>query len=962
MRKISTLALAIASCLSAHTAMAQTQNAENIQTAEKKVERIEITGSRIKGVDLEGTQPLVVITADDIKNSGASNLYELLKDVGQLRGGSGTFSPSESGAGSNDTPAGQAAASLRGLGPSSTLTLVNGRRVAASSFAAGTENFVDINSIPVAAIERIEILATGASAIYGADAVAGVINYVLKKDFDGAEINVNYGNSTASSDEGKTGFNLIWGTSDDNSSLTAFLDLYDRKDFAYSDRTQTAETWSLSTRGQYASVRYTTSDYKDPTSGEYVGFADPACPAELKIVTDPAYGDTACGYNPNKDMLLNPALKSVSGGLMYSLNTGNVRWFNELFVSQTESMAQSTPANFTNLQDQSNWLYAAYNNPFIQDNDELASLIYPIRTTSPNGQTRVQVAEIRGRFLAPRRIDNTTTAYRFVSGLQGEVGDFEWETAVTYSRSESEQTAVSGIYNRYKFNAALFGELCSNGDTNCSPSTGGLWFNPFGGQSGNEQVLALIGESPRREGKSEVLGIDLRLNGDLFELPAGTVASAFGAEFRQEKLTDTPDLIAQSRFDRDYLVDVIGFGSSKAKADRDQAAVFAELFVPLTTELDLQLAGRFDKYDDFGSSFNPKIGLTWRPTDNLVFRGSAATSFRAPSLTQGGVELRTTSTTARCLPEFAAIYCGGDIGGEITPNTLEFGNKDLQAEEAKSISAGFAWSLTETATFTADYWQFDHEKTIGTDLESTLLKTLNDPTLRFCGLVPADKVGISYTQQMCTALGLESGFTQPLDQVLANWQQVDSRARSLPLFRDHILLLENTGNQQTKGIDFTYSQSIDSSVGRFRVTADVTKLMSFSRERGAFSSTEQLAGSFRYPKILAGLKLKWDGDQWFSGLAVNYTSDYQDEIALLDPADIDRLAEQGVDIDRRIPAWSKVNANLGYEFNKHLTVTLNIDNLLDRDPPFVYGRYKDVDLLNHDVLGRNYRLQASYKF
>lgn len=960
MHKISAIALAVAGCFFSHAVFAQ--NTGSAADAEKKVERIEVTGSRIKGVDLEGTQPLVVISAEDIKNSGASNVYDLLKDIGQLRGGSGTFSTSESGAASNDTPAGQAAASLRGLGPSSTLTLVNGRRIAASSFAAGTENFVDINSIPVAAIERVEILATGASAIYGADAVAGVINYVLKKDYDGAEINLNYGNSTASSDEGKTGLNLIWGSTDDNSSLTAFLDFFDRKDFAYSDRDQTAETWSLSTRGQFASVRYTTSDYVDPNSGEYVGFADPACPAQLKIVTDPEFGDTACGYNPNQDLLLNPALKSVSGGFMYRQKLGQVSWFNEVFASRTESMAQSTPANFTNLQDQSTWLYAAYNNPFIQDNDSLASLIYPIRTTSPNGQTRVQVAEIRGRFLAPRQIDNTTTAYRLVSGLQGEVGDFEWESAVTYSRSASEQIAVSGIYNRYKFNAALFGELCNNGATNCSPSTGGLWFNPFGGQTGNEQVLALISEAPRRDGRSEVLGIDLRLNGDLFELPAGTVASAFGAEFRQEKLSDTPDLIAQSRFDRDYLVDVIGFGSSKASAKRDQAAVFGELFVPISTGVDLQLAGRFDKYDDFGSSFNPKIGLTWRPTDDFVLRGSAATSFRAPSLTQGGVELRTTSTTARCLPEFAAIYCGGDIGGEITPNTLEFGNKALQAEEATSFSAGFAWSLTDNTNLTVDYWQFDHEKTIGTDLESVLLKTLSDPSLRFCGLVPADKIGISFTQQMCTALGLQSGFTQPLDQVLANWKQVDSRARSLPLFRDHILLLENTGNQQTKGVDFTYSQSIDTDYGRFRLSSDVTKLMSFSRERGAFAAEEQLAGSFRYPKLLAGLKLKWDGDQWFGGLGVHYTSDYQDEIALLDPADIARLAAQGIDVDRRIPSWSKVNANLGYELNTHLTITLNIDNLLDRDPPFVYGRYKDVDLLNHDVLGRNYRLQASYRF
>ena len=959
MFKVSALTLAVASSLFSHAVIADTKQDPN--SGEGTVERVEITGSRLKGVDLEGTQPLVVLSEEDIKNSGASNVYELLKDLGQLRGGSGTFSTSESGAGSNDTPAGQAAASLRGLGPSSTLTLINGRRMAASSFAAGTENFVDINSIPMAAIERVEILATGASAIYGADAVAGVINYVLKKDFQGAEANLHYGDSTAGTDESKKGINLIFGRDFDKANLTAFVDLYDRNRFAYSDREQTASTWSLSTRGQYASVRHTTSNFRDPVSREFVGFPDPACPAELIVVTDPQFGDKACGYNPNQHMLFSPALESASAGFIYTQQVGEIEWFNEAFFSRTESMAQSTPANFANLQDQSTWLAAAYNNPFIRNNTQLANLIFPIRTNSPNGQ-RVQVAEIRGRFLAPRQLEITTDAYRIVSGLKGELGQFGWEAALNYARSNSSQTAVSGIYNRYQFNAALFGELCADGTTSCSPTTGGLWFNPFGGQTGNDQVLGLMQARPTREGRSEVIAADLRLNGDLWQLPAGAVASAFGLELRQEQLSDQPDAMAQSRFDQNYLVDVIGFGSSKAEAKRDQAAIYGELFVPIVTGLDLQLAGRLDHYQGFGESFNPKIGLTWRPHDSLVLRASAATSFRAPSLTQGGVELRTTSSTARCLPEFAAIYCGGDSGGELTPNTLELGNTNLAAEEATSYSAGFGWSPTDNITMSLDYWQFDHEKTISTDLEAVLLKTLSDPSLRFCGLVPADKVGISFTQAMCTALNLQSGFTQPLDQVLANWQRVDRRARSLPLFRDHILQLENTGNQQTKGIDLTFDHRMDTKFGRIKFSTDVTKLMSFVKERGAFAQAEQLAGSFRYPKLLASMKLNWDGEQWFGGISVHYTSDYADEISLLDPADIRKLAAQGIQEDRRIPAWTKINAQLGFDVNEQLTLSLNLDNLFDREPPFVYGRYKDVDLINHDVLGRSFRLQASYRF
>lgn len=141
MFKPSMLSLAVAACCFSVSAQTETT------TENDSIEKIEVTGSRLKGVDLEGAQPLVVISSEDIKKSGANTIFDLLKDVGQLRGGDGTFSTSESGATSTSTPAGQAAASLRGLGPASTLTLINGRRVAASSFAAGTQNFVDVNKL-----------------------------------------------------------------------------------------------------------------------------------------------------------------------------------------------------------------------------------------------------------------------------------------------------------------------------------------------------------------------------------------------------------------------------------------------------------------------------------------------------------------------------------------------------------------------------------------------------------------------------------------------------------------------------------------------------------------------------------------------------------------------------------------------------------------------------------------------
>lgn len=945
MKRYAPLSLAIATALAIVLPASAQQTSDLPLTDEKQVERIEVTGSRIRGVDLEGSQPLVVISADDIKNSGASTIYDLLKDVGQLRGGSGTFSTSESGTTSNATPVGQAAASLRGLGPSSTLTLVNGRRIAASSFAAGTENFVDINSIPIAAIERIEILATGASAIYGADAVAGVINYILRDDYQGGEANISYGNSTASSDEGKINLNLIYGMDIGNGNLTVFADYFNRNSFAYADRAITKEALNIFYTGLSPSIHFSAAE-------DGWGFADPACPTAL--VWEDSFGDGRCGYNPNENLLINPALETASTGFILNKQLNNVTLFADAFASRTKSNTVNSPAILANLDDSSSRVFTSINNPGIQNNPELLALL------------RDDIARVRfrSRFSAPREIENTTTSARLVTGLRGELANFEWESALLYSRSESEQQAVSGIYNRYKLDAALNGRLCTDGQTNCSPDNGGIWFNPFGEQTGNAQALTIMEQFPDRKGRSEVAGIDLRLNGDLFELPAGMLASAFGMEYRQEKISDQPSDNAKARFDRDYIVDVIGFGSTAASAKRKQYAAFAEFFVPVTSNIDLQLAGRYDHFDDFGSTFNPKVGATWRPVEELVLRASWATSFRAPSLTQAGTELRTTSTRARCLEQYASIFCGANAGGEINPNTLELGNAALQAEESTSVNAGFAWSPSQNITITADYWQFDHRKVIGTDLESMFMRALDDSSVRFCGLVPADKVGLSFDDWFCDDLGLASGFSGDLAALVAEYRDLPWVSGSDPILgRDHILLLENTGNQKTKGLDFTYRHSVNTDLGRFTLTADVTRLFSYTRERTFFAGVEQLADSFRYPKNLASLRLRWSNEQWFGGISMNYTSGYQDEIRLLDEVDQDFIQNQlGISLDRRVPSWTKVNANFGLDVTKNLALTFNIDNLFDRDPPYVFGRGRNVDFVNHDALGRNYRLLASYSF
>jgi len=942
---------------------------ESEQSSEQKDNKVTVTGTQIKGVDLADAQPLLTITAEDIRNTNATSISDLLKDVGVFRGGEGSFNTSTSGALSTSTPAGMAAATLRGLGASSTLTLINGRRIAASSFAAGNVNFVDVNSIPLSAIERIEVLATGASASYGADAVAGVVNYILKKDYDGAELSLNYGNSTASSNESKSSITFTYGNNSHDSNFLFTLDYFERDGFSYADREQTATTFFPVFSGGIYSSAY----WRDTTSG--FSEVDPACPSD-QVFFDPVYGDAFCAFDPNPYFNVSAPVETFSSSLSFRKDISDqTTWFSYLLLSQKESEAQSSPNRFRGLNDSPNTAFVSVDNPgFLATPQSFQDLV-----DQSNGDFR-----IRGRFLAPRRIGIETDTLHFVTGFEGSINEWDWESALTYSKNESTQKALEGIYNRFTFNAALMGELCSDGSTNCTPGVDGLWFNPFNGQTGNEAVLGLMEESVTRTGTSEALGVDLKFSGVLGQLNGHSIAMATGIEFRHEKIEDNPDDFAVANEANDYIPAVLGFGSSRVSAERDQYAVFSEVIIPLSDSFQLQLAGRYDHYDNFGGDFNPKVGFKWGPSDNFVFRGSWATSFRAPSLSQAGVELRTTSFTADCIAEISE-FCAGQatVGGF----SLEYGNPDLKPETSESISYGFVWSITDDITVTADAWQFTHEDIIDVDFEGAIVQALNDPeNFAYCGSVPNGQLGIVIDSEWCGYYGLPDGenlSAQVLEDSIAD---AAFFGNGDALGTNSTFQLSNVGEQTVSGFDFTYTQTLRTeSIGRFTLLFDSTYLAEFDRNRSALSSTENLAGTFRYPRIIASLKLKWSYDDYFASAAANYTHHYYDEVGLLgrrnapgesyDPSDsnydpydaLDYIAEnQGEEAvparNREVPSWTVINAKFGVDLTDDSTLTFGVNNLFDRHAPLVYGRYLNADMLNHDVMGRYYRISYIQRF
>lgn len=932
--------------------------AEQQQTENK----VTITGTQIKGVDLVNAQPLKVISSDDIKNSNATSISELLQDLGVFRGGEGSFNTSTSGALSTSTPAGMAAATLRGLGASSTLTLVNGRRIAASSFAAGNVNFVDVNAIPLAAIERIEVLATGASAIYGADAVAGVVNYILKSDFDGVEVSASYGNSAQSSNESKKSLSFTFGHNTDSSNLLVTLDYYDRDDFTFGDREQTATTfYPIFSGGIYPHI-----NYRDSTSG--FAEVDPACPVD-QVYYDPRYGDASCAFDPNPYFEVFAPLEIFSGSMSFNLDlTDRTTMFANLLFSTKDSTASSSPNQFRGLNDSANSTYVSVDNPgFLATPQSFQDFV----------DSNAEVFRIRGRFPAPRKIGIETDTLHLTTGLQGFIGAWDWESALTYSKNESTQKAIEGIYNRFTFNAGLLGELCADGSTTCSPGVDGIWYNPFGGQTGNEQALSLMEEEVTRTGVSEVLGLDLKISGEVGDINGNPVSTAAGIEFRNETTTDDPSDLAVATASNYYIPTVLGFGSSRVSAERDQYALFSEFFVPLSDSFSLQLAGRYDHYDNFGGDFNPKVGFKWDVSDSFVIRGSWATSFRAPSLSQAGVELRTTSFSADCIADIVEFCAGSGTVGDFS---LEVGNESLKPETSESISYGFVWSLTDDITVTADAWMFEHENIIDVDAEGAIVRALNDPeNYAFCGRVPEGEVGIVIDSEWCGFYGVPDGANLTPQELQQSIEDAATFANSDALGVNSRMQLENIGEQTVSGFDFTYTQYIDTqSAGKFSVLFDSTYLAEFDRKRTALGRTEDLAGTFRYPRIIASLKLKWSMDDFYGSVAAKYTHHYYDEVGLLgelnsDPDDVtdydaldyirDVQGEGAVPSPNRIvPSWTVVDAIIGKDFGKDITVSFGVNNVFDRDAPFVYGRYLNADLLNHNVMGRYYRLTYTQRF
>lgn len=656
---------------------------------EAEDQKITVIGSHIKRKDIEGPSPLATLTSEDIERSGVTDVIGLFTKL--PISGQGTFSTQ--GNSSDDTANGGSSVSLRGLGADSTLILVNGRRVSVSPFAKGIDTaFVDINNIPLTAIERIDILKDGASATYGSDAIAGVINIVLKEDYEGVEVSAKFG-GTADGGGSENGVSILWGSSNSKSNHTFIMDFFEREEIMYSQRSYSRSANQTALRPNdpdavdfrsSAGIPGTIALAADPTNRLPDTFGNDVC-AAADIV------GTLCRYDYAPHMSAVPSTRRISFNYMgnYEL-TPNVTGFTELSTqnSSTDTRGAGSPSF--------NELFMSgdnVNHPFAND---------------PSHEFYQQDLTMRRRTVdIGNRLKESETNYnRVVLGMEGDYMNWSWEVAANYIRSHSVEKGVDGFPNSRRVQEAI---------------DSGLW-NPFEPSSNSQASLDFIETNTTRIGTSTNRSIDGHISGALMEMDHGDLMLAVGAEFREETISDNPD-------DQFLRGDVFGTEATQANGSRDNTSIFAELAVPVLENLELQLALRAEDYSDFGSTTNPKVAFLWSPTEHLALRGSFGTAFRAPSLHQLGLgrtdESPSLIDTVRC----AAI---GNVNNACVPQeyTAVFnGNPELGPEESSSYNLGAIFEVTDNFSIAVDYYNYEIEDIIDSDTQFVFTNFGADPSV-----------------------------------------------------------------------------------------------------------------------------------------------------------------------------------------------------------------------------------------
>lgn len=874
-------ALASAPVLAQTTAPAEAPPGAPVQA----LQRVEITGSSIKRIDAEGALPVQVLRREDIERSGAANVEQLLQKVSAATSGGTVQASMMAGA----TTGGISSASLRGLSGTRTLILINGRRVASYGSIADSVS-VDVNAIPLAAIDRIEVLKDGASAVYGSDAVAGVINFVLRRDYRGAEASIEYGAATQSGGD-VTRASVVFGRGDtqaDGYNLTLVATyqkeaaLFGRdRDFARSGINVENNNDVTSGNSFPANIVLPDGRTRNPMAGH-------CAPS----VTSPFFSPNVCRYDPSGSVNLLP--KTERAGLFASgifTLTPNVEAFGELSFARITQRSVIQPVPI------SDQFALPPNHPLFNVapyNGASTIVLRPGSPYYPAGYVQGLVGagnplpdvlvRYRSVITGDRDLTDTSEPVRGVIGLRGTLGRWDFDTALLHSRSKVTEKVNSGFPS---LSAIL--PLLNSGQVNF-----------FGPNTPEVQALAdatqYHGEAYTNE--TTLTSLSGKVSTELAQWSGGPLALALGAELRREGYRSSPSSAIQSG-------DISGYGGNFLPVDRSRnvRAAFAELNIPITRTLETDIAVRHDQYEGSGGATTPKVSLRWRPSDTVLVRAAAGEGFRAPSLT----ELygpQTTGVTQSGLND--PLRCG--VAGNTSSNDcatqftiLTGGNPSLDPEKSRNFTLGVVLQPARQVSVSLDAFDIELKNTIVPGVPAAQI--LNDLT-RFGSLVRRGPVDPAFPT-------LPGPITQ-IDQTFLN-----------------------LGRTRIRGLDLDAKAVLGQNAwGRFDVALTGTYYIKYSVQApdGSWSEGIADAGSLAsagasgiIPRWRHNLAFTWQRGPWSATLTQNYQTGYRD---------VTGTFSEETDPVRRVGSYTTYDLLATYRPVRSLELALGVKNVLDEDPPY----------------------------
>jgi iron complex outermembrane receptor protein len=884
-------------------------------------QRVEITGSSIKRIASEGALPVQTITRKELEQQGISTAEQLIMQLNiNGNGVDNLASNSDVAAGSGRGNNGLSAANLRMQGSAATLVLLNGRRVAIAGLSGGV---VDLQQIPFAAVERVEVLKDGASSLYGTDAIGGVINFITRKDYTGlqmqgfADVTQHAGGSIY-----KGSITAGIGNLDtDKFNVLATLAHSENKALAGTQRDfvntfQSNRGLSPDTRGTPYATVFTIGNIKNilstPTSNSsgptlpggtqaYNGINTLNLPGGAGCSSVPGMGaydyqlwaspgaKYGCAWDTGRAAALQQPVKNDNFLARGTLRLGEHELFIEATAAQVKSQKSFSPNQISTSTSSSSFFK---NLGYPSTGPAYAGVYNALVATFPalaaNNGTPIG---FRWRCMpcGNREIGTTSDTSRIVVGAEGPLLSTGWDYKAGFSAATSDaKSRLDGGY----FYGAPFAALLNSGQ-----------LNPFS-IDGSQTAAALSALDGVRAdgvtlygGKSTSTGVDATVTGTVFKLPAGDVQAAIGVDLRSEKYRfngNASDLATQAAvynapFDSINSLDTV---------KRDIKAVFAEFLIPVVKSLEVTLSARTDNYTGFGSTTNPKGSFRFTPLGgSLLFRGSYSTGFRVPTFAQEFFGVTTSQYVGANLVDPAtcpSLVVSATAGcASITPNVLTGGKASLGPEKSKQGTLGAVWAPMPEFSANLDWWTITRNNTI----QSLDITTLSQNYASFPGAFQRDANGVLQT--------------------------IDDR-------------WINSGGTLTKGLEFGFKANGKAMGGRWGVNYDLSYLLDKKSKvvPGAAWGASEVAVATRTGDL--GIRWKHTLDftytqgVWGASLGQVYRSGYADFV-------LPGVANGTVsppDWNPRVKPYVLYNTSVSYTGVKSLTLTVGIKNLFDTKPPF----------------------------